>query len=141
MWTISATDQTTASAESVWAIYRDFAGWPRWDKGLARYQPDGPFATGTAGVLQPTGGPELPFTLLLVEEGHCFVDRTPISPVNAIIGRHELTALEGGTRITHVVEIDGPDAETLAREMGFVQAELQETVTSLARYAEEHPGT
>jgi len=138
MWTTSATAQTTASAERVWAIYRDVAHWPRWDHGLARYQLDGPFAAGTAGTLQPVGGPELPFTLIFVEEGQSFVDRTPLGPETAIIGRHELTPLARGTQITHIIEIDGPDAEHLAQEMGFTQEELQETVTTLARYAEEN---
>jgi len=139
MWTISATAHTTAPASLVWAIYCDVAHWPRWDPGLALYQPDGPFATGTSGKLQPVGGPELPFTLILVEEGRSFVDRTPVGPETAIIARHELTPLSGGTQITHIVEIDGPHAEHLAQEMGFTQEELYETVTALARYAEENP--
>ncbi len=138
MWSISATAQTSASAERVWAVYQDVANWPQWDKGLAQYQPDGPFATGTAGVLQPVGGPELPFTLTLVEDGRRFDDRTPIGPETAIIGRHELTPLASGAQITHTVEIDGPDAEQMAQALGFTQAELQETANTLARYAEEH---
>jgi Polyketide cyclase / dehydrase and lipid transport len=138
MWTTSATAHTTASVERIWAIYRDVANWPRWDHGLARYHLDGPFTAGTAGNLQPVGGPELPFTLVLVEEGHSFVDRTPIGPATAIIGRHELTPLAGGTQITHVVEIEGLDAEHLAQEMGFTSAELHATVTALAHYAEEN---
>jgi uncharacterized protein YndB with AHSA1/START domain len=137
MWTISATAVTSASPEHVWAIYRDVANWPRWDKGLERYQPDGPFATGTPGILQPTDGPELPFSLIQVEPGRLFVDNTPIGPETAIIGRHVLTPLATGTQITHTVEIEGPDAEAMAEAMGFKQEELQETVNNLARYAEE----
>ena len=138
MWTISATAQTSVSVEQVWAIYQDVANWPRWDKGLALYRPDGPFAAGTAGVLQPVGGPELPFTLEQVEEGKSFVDRTPVGPDTAILGRHVLTPLAGGARITHIVEIVGSDAESMAEALGFKQEELQETVDALARYAEEH---
>lgn len=137
MWTISATASTRATAKRVWEIYCDVDNWPRWDYGLASYQPEGSFATGTAGILQPVGGPELPFTLIQVEEGRCFVDRTPIGPDHAIIGRHELTSTDSGTQITHTVEIVGPDAEHLAQEMGFKQEELAETVSNLARYAEE----
>lgn len=136
MWTISATERTSATASRVWAIYCDVTNWPRWDRGLVLYRPDGPFATGTSGILQPEGGPELPFTLIRVEEGRLFVDRTPIGPDHAIIGRHELTSLPEGTQITHTIEIEGPDAEHLAQEMGFVQEELYETVSNLARYAE-----
>jgi hypothetical protein len=138
MWTISATTHTTATAERIWAVYRDVAHWPLWDHGLASYQLDGPFATGTAGKLQAVGGPELPFTLILVEEGQSFVDRTPVGPETAIIGRHELTPVAGGTQITHIIEIDGPDADQLAEALGFTQEELHETVTTLARYAEEN---
>ena len=137
MWSISATTTTSASVERVWDAYGDVANWPRWDAGLARYQPDGPFATGTAGVLQPVGGPELPFTLTLVEPTRRFVDRTPLGPETAIVGRHELTPEGKGARITHIVEIEGPDAEEMAEALGFRQEELQQTVEALARYAEE----
>ncbi len=123
MWKISATAHTTASAERVWAIYRDVAHWPRWDHGLARCQLNGPFATGTAGNLQPVGGPEFSFTLIHVEEGQSFVDRTPMGPETAIIGHHELTPVAGGTQITHIIEIDSADADHAAQEIGFTQEE------------------
>src|SRR5690348_7657243 len=110
MWTISAAAQTSAYPEQVWAIYADFANWPEWDKGLAYYRPHGPFAAGTNGTLQPAGGPDLRFQLIQVEQARCFVDSTPIGPDAAIIGRHELVPCDGGTRITHTIEIDGPDA-------------------------------
>jgi uncharacterized protein YndB with AHSA1/START domain len=137
MWTISATERTSASPSRVWDIYCDFSNWKEWDYGLSLYRPDGPFAAGTSGVLKPTEAPELPFELLHVEPGKCFVDRTPIGPEHAIIGRHELTPLAGGTQITHIVEIEGPNAEQLAQEMGFCKEELYETVSNLARYAEK----
>ncbi len=137
MWTLTATARTRATASRVWAIYGDVANWPRWDHGMAFYRPDGPLAAGTAGTLQPVGGPELPFTITYVEEGHRFDDRTPIGPDHAIIARHELTPLAEGTQITHIVEIEGPDAESLAQQMGFKQEELDDTVANLARYAEE----
>ena len=137
MWSISATVLTNASVARVWAVYGDVEHWPDWDAGLARYHLDGTFTTGTSGYLQPVGGPELPFTLILVEEGHRFVDRTPIGPEMAIIGRHELTSVAEGTHITHRIEIDGPNADQMAHEMGFTQEELQATVIALARYVEE----
>jgi Polyketide cyclase / dehydrase and lipid transport len=136
MWTLTATARTRAAAARVWAIYGDVANWPRWDYGMAFYRPDGPFAAGTAGTLQPVGGPELPFTITYVEERRRFDDRTPLGPDHAIIARHELTPLAEGTQITHIVEIEGPDAESLAQQMGFKQEELDETVANLARYAE-----
>src|SRR5262249_35641271 len=138
MWSIRATVKTRAASGRVWAAYVDVANWPKWDKGLAYYNPDGPFATGTSGILQPTGGPELPFTLTMVENGRRFDDRTVISPDAAVIGRHELTPLATGTRITHIIEIEAPDAEGLAQAMGFKQEELQETVSALAHYVEQN---
>ncbi|GHO46964.1 hypothetical protein KSX_51270 [Ktedonospora formicarum] len=137
MWTLTATARTRAAASRVWAIYCDVANWPRWDHGMAFYWPDGPFVVGTAGTLQPVGGPELPFTITYVEEGRRFDDRTPLGPDHAIIARHELTPLASGTQITHIIEIEGPDAEFLAQQMDFKQEELNDTVAHLARYAEE----
>jgi hypothetical protein len=138
MWTISATTTTKATPSQIWSTYLDFPNWPQWDHGLALYQPDGPFATGTNGTLQPTGGPRIPFTLDLVEPQQTFVDRTPLGPDIALIGRHQLTPLpDGTTQITHTVEIEGPNADTIAQQMGFTQSELQETVTNLAHYTEQ----
>jgi len=136
MWSISASAQTSAPVEAVWAAYLDVASWPQWDAGLAFYRPNGPFAAGTEGVLQPVGGPELPFSITRAEPNRCFDDRTPISPDAAILGRHELIPLGAGTRIVHHIEIDGPDSEEMAVAMGFKQEELQATVDSLARYVE-----
>ncbi|WP_127529905.1 SRPBCC family protein [Paenibacillus kobensis] len=137
MWTVSATEQTKVSSAEVWQIYCDFSNWSKWDYGLSFYRPEGPFAAGTTGVLQPAGGPELAFELLQVVEGQCFVDRTPIGPDHAIVGRHELTPLSSGTQITHIIEIEGPNSEQMAQEMGFCQEELYETVSNLARYADK----
>ena len=122
----------------VWAAYCDVANWPRWDSGIAFYRPDGSFTTGTSGILQAVGGPEIPFTLVLVEEGRTFTDRTALGPEHAIIGRHELIPLADGTQITHTVEIEGSQAEEFAQQLGFKQEELDETVIALARYAEEN---
>lgn len=139
MWTTSATAHTAASTSSVWDAYLDVLNWPRWDAGLTGYQLDGPFAAGTSGAVQPVGGPAFPFTLVLVEEGRRFDDSTPLGPGTVLIGRHELTPLpDGGTQITHTVEIHGPDAERVAQEMEFSQSAIYETVAALARYAEEN---
>jgi hypothetical protein len=137
MWALTATAYTRAVASRVWTIYCDVTNWPRWDHGMAFYRPDGPFAAGTAGTLQPVGGPELPFTITSVEEGRRFDDRTLLGPDHAIIARHELTPFAEGTQITHIVEIEGPDAEFLAQQMGFKQEELDDTIAHLVRYAEE----
>jgi hypothetical protein len=74
--------------------------------------------------------------LIHVEEGRVFVDSTPIGEGVNLIGRHELTPVDGGTQITHTVEIDAPNAAEIAQALGFVQVELQATVNALARYAE-----
>jgi Polyketide cyclase / dehydrase and lipid transport len=136
MWTTSATAHTAATASHVWAIYRDVAGWPRWDQGIARSQLDGPFTVGTAGTLQPVGGPEFPFALILVEERCRFADSTPVGPETTIVVRHELTPLAAGTQITHIIEVDGPDAEQLAQALDLAEG-VREAVSTLGRYAEE----
>ena len=137
MWTTSATAHTTASPATVWEIYCDTVNWSKWDLGLERYELNGPFATGTEGTIQPVGGPAFPFQLLFASEGQRFDDNTPLGPETALIGRHVLTPAMEGTQITHIVDIVGPNAAEIAREMDFTQEALQETVDALARYAEE----
>ena len=137
MWTTNATAHSAASASTIWELYRDVDGWPRWDHGITASHLDGTFAIGSSGTLQPMGGPEMPFTLTEVSPEQLFTDQTPINPETAIIFRHELTTDTNGTLITHTIQIVGPDAEHLVQALGpQLQHGVVEAVEELARLAE-----
>lgn len=133
MWTTEHTVETTASADTVFALYADVAAWPTWDESVELAELDGPFAAGSTGRMRPAGIETLPFTLLSVEDGRGFTDETPfMGHVLRFVHLLEPVA-DGGTRITHRVEIDGP----AAAEMGpNVASDLPEAMAALAAAAE-----
>ena len=133
MWTTEHTVETPASADAVYALYADVAGWPAWDESVDLAELDGPFAAGTTGRLRPAGLETLPFTLVWAEVGRGFTDETPFMG-HLLRFVHLLEAAAGGgTRITHRVEIDGP----AAAEMGpNVASDLPEAMAALVAAAE-----
>ncbi|RZS89568.1 uncharacterized protein YndB with AHSA1/START domain [Motilibacter rhizosphaerae] len=124
------------SADAVWALYADPESWTEWDGGVDRQEFDGPLATGTTGRFTPSGADPLPFTIEHAEPGRGFTDVFEL-PGATLRGTHTLTPLpEGGTRITHRVELSGPAADELAPVlMPDITDGVPETVAALARLA------
>ena len=133
MWTTEHSMETTASAETVYALYADVAAWPGWDESVELAELDGPFVAGSAGRMRPAGVETLPFTLLWAEPGRGFTDETPFMG-HVLRFVHLLEpAADGGTRITHRVEIEGP----AAAEMGpNVASDLPDAMAALVAAAE-----
>src|SRR6476469_5313645 len=136
MFTTEASALSTASPDAIFAHYTDVANWHDWDAGLERVTLDGPFAAGTAGTLQPTGGPVARFQLTQVVPGVGFSDRTviphPLLPLAIIEGVHELTVTPEGTRITHRMTGRGLFGGLIARGSA---KDLPDTGVSLAAHA------
>jgi Polyketide cyclase / dehydrase and lipid transport len=142
MWSVEHSLDTRARPATVFDLYRDVAGWPRWDAGLERMQLDGPFAVGTTGTMVVAGQPPLRLRLVWVEEGRGFEDETTIPDAGVVVHvRHELQPLEhGGTRITHTLSVQGPNADTLGPTIGpAISADFPQTLAALARLAEASP--
>ena len=133
MFTFEHTVETTAGVDAIWPLYADAAAWLRWDHGLAAVELDGPFVEGATGRITPVGMDTLPFILTWVEPGRGFADETPAMG-HVLRFHHALESLpDGGTRITHRVEIEGPAAD----EMGpNVVGDTPEAMAALAVLAE-----
>lgn len=128
--------ETDATPREVWALYSDVSTWPSWDAAAERVTLEGPFSAGSQGTMKFHGQDPLPFRLVEVESERLFVDETPV-PDGIIRFRHRLEPGEGGgLRLTHEVEIEGP--EPFARELGpMISAGIPGTMTTLAERARE----
>ncbi len=136
-WTVEHTDYTSASPESIWALWSDVTSWPAWDDGVEHVNLEGPFATGTKGTLKPTGGPKVRFELVDVRPAEGFADVTTL-PLSRM--RFEHSAIREGeqTCVTHRVTISGLTTPLFSRVIGRGIAKgLPETVKTLARRAAE----
>lgn len=136
MWDFEHQYVTAAAAEDIWRLYADPSGWPSWDDGIEEVVLDGPFVAGAAGTLRPTGQPALPFRLVEVSPYASFTDETEL-PGAILRFRHRLDRMpDGGTRITHRVEFEGPAGDGIGSAMGpELAAGIPASVTALAAQA------
>lgn len=137
MWTFEYMLDAQAKPESVWALYSDMRTWTAWDAGIEGAELHGPFQAGSTGWLQPEGQERLAFELVEVVPLRTFSDVTKLPEAGIEIRfEHTLEPLDAGTRITHRVTIDGPNAGELGSVIGAGMAEgIPHTVASLAAFA------
>jgi hypothetical protein len=136
MYAFEHSIETTAAPDAIWALYADVTSWLVWDPGLAAVEVDGPFAAGTTGRITPQGVDTVPFTITWAEPGRGFADETPAMG-HVLRFTHEISALgDGGARVTHRVEIEGPAADELGPN---VTSDTPEAMARLVAMAERRP--
>jgi hypothetical protein len=71
----------SASAEKVFALYSNVAGWSSWDPDVKESSIDGAFVSGVAGTLRPSNGPKAKITLTEVIPNRLFTveSKLPLS--------------------------------------------------------------
>jgi hypothetical protein len=110
--------RSTAAPAAFFERWGDMATWPEWNTDTEWVRLDGPFATGTRGVLKPKGGPRVKFVIDSLVPAKEFVD------VSLLVGarltfRHEVETLStGGCAITVKVTLAGPLARVWAKILG-----------------------
>ena len=145
MWEFEHTVETGAPPEAIWGLWRDVSGWKKWDGGLRWARLDGPFRTGTRGMLKPSGligalharlAPR--FELAEVSPCRTFTISQWI-PLGRVRTRHELAeALDGRRLVTHRMEISVPLAPLFVRAVGKAFAdELPRAMNTLVDLAEK----
>src|SRR5919199_2237042 len=134
MWTYGHSLETKAPAGAIFEILRDTGRWREWNAGVERIDLDGPFATGTSGVMAIPDQGSLPFRLAWVGEGPGFEDETEVPGAEVVVRvRHSLEPLAaGGTRITYRATVEGPAASTVGPQIGpAVTADFPEVMVAL----------
>lgn len=136
MLIIEHTVETTASPAAVWNIWQDVENWNTWDAGIEYSRLDGPFQTGTTGILKPKEGPLVKTTLTAVEPLKGFSDEAKL-PLAKIVVSHEMRPSKGKTLITHRIEMKGPLAFLFAYLIGRgMKKNLPKEMMSLVKKAE-----
>lgn len=122
MWAHEHTAETAANPKEVWQVLRDLDRWGAWDTSLEWVRLKGPFQVGSQVVMKPKG--QDPITSVIVEasENRVYADQTDMGEVTLRFS-HTLEPLEGGTRVTHRLEITGPAADQVGPELGPAIAE------------------
>lgn len=108
---------TTASPETIWAIWTDVDHWQDWDSGLQSAELKGPFTTGTKGRLIPLKGPKATFVITEYEEGKSYTFKTRL-PLGGLYVKRFWEINDGKTYFTHEVTFKGLTGGLFARGMG-----------------------
>ncbi|MEH2490317.1 SRPBCC family protein [Bradyrhizobium sp. AZCC 2230] len=128
--------ETSATAETIWSIFRDVPGWKTWNAGIEQIEIDGPFATGTWFTMKPPGEEALRSQLIDVRENSCFIDETRVGDLTIKVA-HRIEPLGSTrTRIVYAVDAKGPQAAEIGPA---VASDFPEVLASLARLAEGRP--
>ena len=118
MWTTHLTADTPAEPAAVWQALRALHTGTPLGPASDSFEPHGPFAVGTLLTVTPQGQDPMDSLITELEENSVYADRTEFDGLTLTF-RHELQAIpDGGTRVTHTLEIDGAEADTVAPELG-----------------------
>jgi hypothetical protein len=142
VFTYSHTVETPADVAAVWRLYSDLALWPQWDGSVESATLTGPFVVGSEGTLVIKEQGPFPLRLTEVTPLRSFSDETPMPDMGIVLSfSHLLEPLpNGGTRITHSLQITGPAAATVGPELGpMVVGDMPEAMDSLAALAAQAP--
>ncbi len=106
-WRVDANEVSPATPEHIWVWYSDAGRTPNWDHLVKTRLINGPFATGTKGSNQGTGGPAFPWTFTDVATGQHYTEVTSL-PLASLTATHVLTPVANGTRIDHALIVARP---------------------------------
>lgn len=126
--------ETTASAEAIWSLFRDVAGWKRWNAGIESIELEGPFAGGSWFTMKPPGQEAFRSQLIDVRENESFVDETRMGDLVVQVAHRIQRIGPGRTRVVYAVEASGTDASEIG---AAISSDFPEVLAALAAHAEK----
>jgi hypothetical protein len=106
-----------ASPAAIFARYADVAHWPQWDEDLKAASIDGPFASGSPGVVEPKSGPKSKVLFVDVQPNRGFAVECKL-PLCQMRFEHRLEPQGNTTLVTHGVVFRGALAWLFGRLIG-----------------------
>ncbi|MFT4235257.1 MAG: polyketide cyclase [Microbacterium sp.] len=140
MWSTTHTAETLASSDTVWAaIVALHSGTPIGPDSDS-FELHGPFELGTTLTITPQGQEPVQSTITELVPGKVYADETVLGDV-LLTFRHTLISLEtGGTRVSHTLEIGGPDGDHVGPELGpQISSDFPLAMSELLAAAERWP--
>jgi len=138
MWTTQHAASTPAPASAVWSALRDLHSGTPLGPASDSFELHGPFAVGTEVTVTPQGQDAMTSTIVELDPERVYADRTVFGPLSLTF-RHTLApTAEGGTRVTHTLEIDGEGADQAGPELGpQIAGDFPVAMAELLHAAEE----
>jgi uncharacterized protein YndB with AHSA1/START domain len=141
MWVNEQAVETTASAQDVWRLWADVAGWPTWNGDVERIELDGPFATGSTIVMTPKGDDTVELAIVEAVEPTLFVDEADGGDF-VVRTTHRVEPLDAErNRVVYRMEITGPAADTVGPQIGpEISGDFPQVLAALVALAEQRGG-
>lgn len=118
MWSHEHSQETDVAPERIWGALRDLHTGSLVTPGGDVFEIHGPFAVGTEVSVTPAGQDTFRSTIVELEDGRRYADQTAFGDVTLLFAHTLTPTADGGTRITHRLEIDGAGAERVGPELG-----------------------
>lgn len=129
---------TNLSRGKIWEHYSNPETWPKWHYGIEWVHFDGPFTTGTWGIMKPAEGAPFRFCITDVIPGESFAV-TYYLPNAEMLSTHEIKpAKNGKLAISFKFQMTGPLAPLFAVIMGRkIKEHLPNIMRSFDLYVEQ----
>jgi len=118
MWSTEHSAETEVAPEAVWAALRDLHSGVKLSERSDAFELHGPFQQGTELSVTPQGQDTFRSLIIELEEPNVYADRTEFGDL-VLTFRHRLAPLPGGgTKVTHQLQIDGPNVDEVGPKLG-----------------------
>ena len=140
MWTTEHTAEPEATPEAVWAAIEDLHRGTMNSPTSDRFELHGPFEVGTELSVTPQGQGTFRSRIIELVPREVYADETAFGDITLLF-RHTLEAIDGGTRVTHRLEISGPTSDQVGPELGAqISEDFPEAMQALFAWAGERQG-
>ncbi|ESY41051.1 polyketide cyclase [Mesorhizobium sp. LNJC384A00] len=117
MWTNEYTAVPPLSAQAIWNALKALHEGRLTYEGSDTFVLHGPFAKGTRVSVTPVGQDTFESTIVDLVDAVTYADETSFGDTKLLF-RHTLTPVEGGTQVTHRLDISGPSTAEVGPELG-----------------------
>ena len=133
-WNTEHSIEVSATAETIWKIFRDVDNWKRWNSGIEEITIEGPFISGTWFTMKPPFEEAMRAQLVEVKENERFIDETHLGDIVVQV-IHQLNPVGAArTQVIYAVEVTGLGADEIGQA---ISADFPDVLTSLAKLAKQ----
>jgi len=137
MWTHECTAISALPAHAIWNALKGVHEGSITYEGADTFVLHGPFAQGTRLSVTPVGQDTFESTIVDLVENVTYADEASFGGATLLF-RHTLVAVDGGTHVTHRLDISGPTAAEVGPELGpQISSDFDVTMARLLEKAQE----
>ena len=115
-WELECSVEADVHTDFAWRFWTNVANWRELEPGV-EFNLDGPFAPGSAGRTQMPGQEPQEWVICAMEPNRSYTQKIPFPNASLLVSMRFEEVLEGRTRITQRLWLEGDGAEALISTM------------------------